>query len=260
LIKRHARRSPDGSRSRAQAIGSRCDIRASRHVPGTRIEYSYDNARVGGFSGDRDALTIARLSGHVSFVLHGRWPRDQAVRSLRALTGDRADLLAQWAGILLGANAPHSGAWSDVTAQIRLLVDTGAQIDAIPGWAQIGRGQQGAWAEANWPPVPDLAEALGAPAVQVRHDDARDGHRDGWWHLVVHPLPHFRYGQDPYPLLARAFGRAAPQGIGFEDRRNMRGEHRVVFGLRCRGAVARLEALRESIAPHLPPGTTTTLT
>lgn len=215
---------------------------------------------MGGISADRDALTIARLSGHVSFVLHGRWPREEAVRSLRALTADRADLLAQWAGILLGANDPHCGGSSEVTAQIRLLMDAGAQIDAIPGWAQIGRRRQGAWAEANWPPVPDLAAVLGGPVAQVRHDETGDDHREGWWHLVVHPLPHFRYGQDPYPLLARAFGRAAPEGIGFADRRNIRDEHRVVFGLRCRDAVERLEALRETVTPLLPPGATTTLT
>jgi hypothetical protein len=215
---------------------------------------------MGGISGDRNGLTIARLSGHVSFVLHRHWPHEEAVRLLRALTADRVDLLAQWAGILLGANDPYRGDWSEVTAQIRLLVDVGAQIDAIPGWAQIGRGRKGAWAAANWPPVPDLADALGGPVVQVRHDDAEDGHREGWWHLVVHPLPHFRYGQDPYPLLARAFGRAAPEGIGFADRRNIRDDHRVVFGLRCRDAVDRLEGLRDTITPHLPPGATTTLT
>jgi hypothetical protein len=62
---------------------------------------------------------------------------------------------------------------------------------------------------------------------------------DGW-HLVVHPLPQVRDGQDPYPLLARAFGRAAPEGIGFADRRNIRHGHRVAFGLRCRDAVERL--------------------
>jgi hypothetical protein len=215
---------------------------------------------VGGFSSDQDGLTAARLSGHVSFVLHQHWPHEEAVRSLRALTADRTDLLAQWAGILLGANTPHRGDWTEVTAQIRLLVDAGAQVDAIPGWAQIGRRRQGAWAEANWPPVPDLADVLGGPVTQVWHEDAEEGHREGWWHLVVHPLPHFPYGQDPYPSMAQAFGRAAPEGIGFADRRNIRGEHRVVFGLRCRDAVQRLETLRESITPLLPPGATTTLT
>lgn len=141
------------------------------------------------------------------------------MRSLRALTSDRADLLAQWPGILLGANTPRGG---------------------------------------DWAPVPDLADVLGAPVAQVWHEDATEGHREGWWHLVVHPLPHFRYGQDPYPSMARAFGRAAPEGIGFADRRNIRDEHRIVFGLRCRDAAVRLEALRESIAPLLPPGAATT--
>jgi hypothetical protein len=219
----------------------------------------YDRS-VGAFSGDRDGLTIARLSGHVSFVLTRHWPREQAVRSVRALAADRADLLAWWAGILLGANPPHRGDWPEATAQIRLLVDAGAQVDAIPGWAQIGRERQGAWVAANWPPIPELADALGGPVAQVRRAATGEDNRDGWWHLVVHPLPHFRYGHDPYPQLARAFGRAAPQGLAFADRRNIRDEHRVVFGLRCRDAVARLEGLRESVAPLLPAGTTTTLT
>lgn len=215
---------------------------------------------MGAISGDRDRLTIAHLSGHVSFVLHRRWPREEAVRSLRALTADRADLLAEWAGILLGANNPHSGGWLEVTAQIRLLVEAGAQVDAIPGWAHIGRGRQGAWAAANWPPIPDLTDALGGQVAQVQRAAIEESNRDGWWHLVVHPLPRFRYGHDPYPKLARAFGRAAPEGIAFEDRRNIRDEHRVVFGLRCRDAEERLERLRESVAPLLPAGATTTLT
>lgn len=213
-----------------------------------------------GFSGDRDGLTVARLSGHVSLVLHRRWPRQAAVASLRSLTGDRADLLAQWAGILLGGHDPHRRDWPHVTAQIGLLVDAGAQVDAIPGWARIGRARQGPWAASHWPPIPDLAEVLGRPAEQVRHDGADDGHREGWWHLVVHPLPHFRHGQDPYPVLARAFGRVISEGIDFADRRNVRDEHRVLFGLRCRDAVERLEMLRREISPLLPAGTTTTLT
>lgn len=77
---------------------------------------------------------------------------------------------------------------------------------------------------------------------------------------MVHPLPRFRYGEDPYPALARAFGRVIPDDRGFEDRRHVRNEHRVVFGLRCRDALKRLLELREAISPRLPPGATTTLT
>lgn len=215
---------------------------------------------MGGFSDDRDGLTIARLSGHVFLVLHRRWPRDAAVASLRSLTGDRADLLAQWAGILLGAHDPHRADWPEVAAQIRLLVDAGAQLDAISGWARIGRVRQGSWADQHWPPIPDIADALGGPVAQVRHDPRDEGHRDGWRHLIVHPLPHFRHGQDPYPALARAFGAVMPEGIDSTDRRNAHDEHRVVFGLRCRDAVERLELLRERIIPLLPPDATTTLT
>ncbi|ACU72917.1 hypothetical protein Caci_4052 [Catenulispora acidiphila DSM 44928] len=215
---------------------------------------------MGGFSGDHDGLTIARLSGHMSLVLHRRWPHDAAVASVRALTGDRADLLAQWAGLLLGSHDPHRADWPEVTAQIGLLVDAGAQLDAIPGWARIGRVRQGSWADRHWPPIPDLADVLGGTVAQVRHDPGDDGHRDGWRHLVVHPLPHFRHGQDPYPALARAFGRVLPEGIGFDDRRNARDEHRLVFGLRCRDAAERLELLRQRITPLPPPGATTTLT
>lgn len=214
---------------------------------------------MGGFTGDCDGLTIAQLSGDVSLVLHRCWPHDAAVASLRALTSDRADLLAQWAGILLGARDPRRDDWPEVTSQIRLLIDAGAQLDAMPGWARIGRVRRGAWADQHWPPIPDVAEALGAPVAQVQHEPEDDGHREGWRHLIVHPLPHFRYGQDPYPVLARAFGRVIPEGIGFDDRRNARDEHRVVFGLRCRDAAERLELLRERITPLLPPGTTTTL-
>jgi hypothetical protein len=96
--------------------------------------------------------------------------------------------------------------------------------------------------------------------AQVRREAAESGHRGGWWTLVVHPLTRFRYGEDPYPALARAFGRVVPEGLGFEDRRNVRDEHRVAFGLRCRDAFERLNELRGAISPLLPPGATTALT
>lgn len=218
------------------------------------------NRLVGGISSDRDALTVARISGHVSYLLHHRWPHARAVESLRELSADRADLLAEWAGILLGANKPDGGEWPEVTAQVKLLMDAGAQVDAVPGWASIGRDRQGSWADQHWPPIPDLSEALGAPVAQIRHDTPGDGLRDGWWHLVIHPLPHFSYGQDPYLDLARAFGRVLPPGLDHANRRNIHDTHRIVFGLRCRDAVQRLQALRENVTPLLPPGATTTLT
>lgn len=215
---------------------------------------------MGGISSDRDGITVARISGHVSFLLHQRWPHAQAVESLRALSADRADLLAEWAGILLGAREPGCGEWSEVIAQVKLLVDAGAQADAIRGWARIGRDRQGPWADQHWPPIPELTEALGAPVAQIRHAADDGGHRDGWWHLVIHPLPQFPYGQDPYPDLARAFGRVIPPGLDHANRRNIHDAHRIVFGLRCRDAVQRLQALRENVTPLLPSGATTTLT
>jgi hypothetical protein len=208
----------------------------------------------------RDGITIAKLSGHVSLVVTRKWPRENAVESLRTLVADRADLLAQWSGLLLGGQDPRRADWPGVVAQIRLLIDAGAQVDAVPGWALIGRQRQGSWAAEYWPPVPTLAEALGGPVAQIRHDAADEGRRDGWWHLVVHPLPFFRYGQDPYPAMAREFGRVRPDGLGFGDRRHIRDDHRVVFGMRCRDAFERLERARAAITPLLPHGTTTTLT
>jgi hypothetical protein len=115
--------------------------------------------------------------------------------------------------------------------QLRLLVDAGAQVDAIPGWARIGRQRQGSWAAEHWSAIPALDETLGGPVAQVRHDGAED-RREGWWHLVVHPLPHFRYGQDLYPFITRHFGRVIPDRLDFANCRHIRDDHRVVFGLR----------------------------
>lgn len=211
-------------------------------------------------SGSGDGITIAKLSGHVSLVVTRRWPREDAIESLRTLVADRADLLAQWSGILLGAHDPRRADWPAVVAQIGLLIDAGAQVDAVPGWALIGRQRQGSWAAADWPSVPTLAEALGGPVTQTSHNAMGDDRRDGWWHLIIHPLPHFRYGQDPYPAMAREFGRVQPDGLGLNDRRHIRDDHRVAFGLRCPGAVERLERARVAITPLLPDGATTTVT
>ena len=207
----------------------------------------------------QDGITIAKLSGHVSLVVAMRWPHAEAVASLRMLVADRADLLAQWAGLLLGARDPRRADWPEVAAQLRLLVDAGAQLDAIPGWARSGRQRQGRWVGKDWPGIPTLGQALGGPVAQVRHDEG-DDRRDGWWHLVVHPLPQFPHDQDPYPVIARHFGRVTPDGLGFADRRHIHDDHRLVFGLRCADALQRLERARVAIMPLLPAGTTTTLT
>jgi hypothetical protein len=99
-----------------------------------------------------DRLLVARLTGVAK--RHAQWREPTAaevvaaVAELQAIAGGRADLLAEVAGILLGAgegelDEPRS------RAAAQLLVAAGADEALIPQWIEEGRRRAGA---ARLPP------------------------------------------------------------------------------------------------------------
>ena len=94
-----------------------------------------------------DRLLVARLTGVAKRHAHWREPTATetvaAVAELRAIANNRADLLAEAAGILLGASEgeldePRS------RAAAQLLVAAGAEEALIPQWIEEGRRRAGA--------------------------------------------------------------------------------------------------------------------
>lgn len=91
---------------------------------------------------DHDRLLVARLDGIAK--RHATWRESTepeiaaAVAELREVAGDRPDLLAETAGILIGASEgrldePRS------RAAARLCIAAGADQSLIPGWIEEGR-------------------------------------------------------------------------------------------------------------------------
>jgi hypothetical protein len=96
---------------------------------------------------DADRLVKARLSGIA--VRHARWgdmneaQKAEGAAALREVAGDRPDLLAEVAGIMLGAaegKGPEYQARSQAVAKLCRLA--GADPEVIPGWIEVGRGRR----------------------------------------------------------------------------------------------------------------------
>lgn len=91
---------------------------------------------------DRDRLLVARISGIAKRHAQWRAPTEAeiaaAVAELREVAGDRPDLLAEEAGIVLGF---HEGGLDEPRAKAaaRLLIAAGAGESLIPQWIQEGR-------------------------------------------------------------------------------------------------------------------------
>ena len=91
---------------------------------------------------DHDRLTVARLSAIAQ--RHARWRElteaetAVAVAELREISDGRTDLLAEVAGILLGA---HEGELDEpkAWAAAELCRQAGADKDLIPQWIEEGR-------------------------------------------------------------------------------------------------------------------------
>ena len=91
---------------------------------------------------ERDGLAVARLAAAARRDAPGRRPTEAetaaAARELRAMAGDRTDLLAEVAGLLLGyyrrtAEEPRA------RAAAHYCVAAGADPGLIPRWIEVGR-------------------------------------------------------------------------------------------------------------------------
>ena len=111
---------------------------------------------------DADRLLVARLAGTAR--RHARWrePTETetiaAAAGLRAIAGDRAGLLAEMAGIMLGASEGELGEPRSKAAA-ELCIAAGAGESPIPGWIQEGRRR------VQSRPRPPLSKPPGAQAA-----------------------------------------------------------------------------------------------
>ena len=100
----------------------------------------------------RDRLLVARLDGIAK--RHSRWreptePETAAAGTeLRKVAGDRPDLLAEVAGILIGASEGRLDE-PRARAAAQLCIAAGADENAIPQWIEEGRRRA---AERRLPP------------------------------------------------------------------------------------------------------------
>jgi hypothetical protein len=87
---------------------------------------------------DPDRILCARLSGSAIRLARASAPIDEAVAELRALAGGRGDLLAETAGVMVGAWSARVDTGDHLLAA-GLLVLAGADHDQIARWVEVGR-------------------------------------------------------------------------------------------------------------------------
>jgi len=89
-----------------------------------------------------DQLIVARLTGAAQRHAPWREPTEAetatAVEELREIAGDRGDLLAEVAGLLIGF---YRGTMEELKAQAaaQYCIVAGADADLIPRWIEVGR-------------------------------------------------------------------------------------------------------------------------
>jgi hypothetical protein len=102
-------------------------------------------------------LLVARLSGIAQ--RHARWgamdeaQKAEGAAALREVAGDRPDLLAQVAGIMLGTaegKGPEYQARGQAVAELCRLA--GADQEVIAGWIEVGRERGAATRHPSPPP------------------------------------------------------------------------------------------------------------
>ena len=88
-----------------------------------------------------DQLTVARLTGAAWRHASGREPTGAetaaAVRELREIAGDRADLLAEVAGLLIGYYR-RTAEELKARAAAYYCIAAGAGVELIPRWIEVG--------------------------------------------------------------------------------------------------------------------------
>lgn len=94
------------------------------------------------FGSEVDQQTVARLAGAARRHAH-QWESTKAetaaaVAELREIAGDRGDLLAEVAGLLIGF---YRRTVEDLKAQAAAgyCIAAGADLDLIPRWIEVGR-------------------------------------------------------------------------------------------------------------------------
>jgi hypothetical protein len=85
-----------------------------------------------------DRILCARLSGTAIRLARAGGPIDEAVAELRVLASGRADLLAETAGVMVGAWSARVDT-GDHLLGAGLLVLAGADHDQIARWVEVGR-------------------------------------------------------------------------------------------------------------------------
>ena len=87
---------------------------------------------------DPDRILCARLSGSAVRLARAGGPIEQAVAELRALAAGRGDLLAEQAGIMVGAWSARVDTRDHLLAAALLML-AGADHDAIARRVDVGR-------------------------------------------------------------------------------------------------------------------------
>jgi len=112
---------------------------------------------------EADQLTVARLTGAAG--RHAPWREPTAaetaaaVAELREIAGDRGDLLAEVAGLLIGFYR-ETNQERKAQAAARYCIAAGADPDLIPGWIEEGQSRAAVARE----PAPAGSDVSGEPA------------------------------------------------------------------------------------------------
>jgi hypothetical protein len=116
---------------------------------------------------ERDQLIVARLTGAAWRHASGREPTGAevaaAVRELREIAGDRGDLLAEVAGLLIGYYRRTAGERRARAAAYCCIV-AGAGLGLIPRWIEVGCSRAAA-ARLIPPAVPEPGPFNAWPAA-----------------------------------------------------------------------------------------------
>jgi hypothetical protein len=136
---------------------------------------------------DPDQLTVARLTGAAQRHAPWREPTEAetatAVEELREIAGDRGDLLAEVAGLLIGF---YRGTIEELKAQAaaQYCIAAGADPDLIPHWIEVRRCRAAVARQTPYtgPRGDDLGDVrlntvrTGLNPVRIRHVSEDAGH------------------------------------------------------------------------------------
>jgi hypothetical protein len=127
---------------------------------------------------DPDQLTVARLTGAAQRHAPWREPTEAetaaAVEELREIAGDRGDLLAEVAGLLIGFYR-RTIEEPKAQAAAHYCIAAGADPDLIPHWIEVGRRR--AAVARQTPYAGPEANVPESPGTATRHQRLASGWR-----------------------------------------------------------------------------------